>query len=115
MLVWIDSDTGAFVLHAVLCACWIGARIGVDGSRIGGAKAIGCGALGQSLKAAKCHKFRPTFISRGSRDYRGWEISRVLANKNLDLREAVVWKSHKFRGNNQNVTRSLNDSCLCAF
>lgn len=104
MPVWIDSDTGTFVLCAALCACWIGGRIGVDGSRIGGKKAIGCRPPGQSLKAAKCHKFRPTFITGGSRDYGGWEISCVLANKNLDLREAVVWKSHKFRGNYQNVT-----------
>lgn len=104
MPVWIDSDTGTFVLRAVLCACWIGGRIGVDGSRIGGKKAIGCGPLGQSLKAAKCHKFRLTFITRGNRDYGGWEISCVLANKNLDRREAVVGKSHRFRGNNRNVT-----------
>lgn len=104
MPVWIDSDTGTFVLCAVLCACWIGGRIGVDRSRIGGKKAIGCRPLGQSLKAVKCHKFRLTFITRGNRDYRGWEISCVLANKNLDVREAVVWKSHRFRGNNQNVT-----------
>lgn len=32
MPVWIDSDTGTFVLCAVLFACWIGGRIGVDGS-----------------------------------------------------------------------------------
>lgn len=113
--VWIDSDTGTFVLCAVLCACWIGGRIGVDGSRIGGKEATGCRPLGQSLKAAKCHKFRTTFITRGSRDYRGWEISCVLANKNLDLRPAVVGKSHKFRGNNRNTTWSLNDFYLCMF
>ena len=34
----------------VLRACWIGGRIGVDGSRIGGKKAIGWRPLGQSLK-----------------------------------------------------------------
>lgn len=32
MPVWIDSDTGTFVLCSVLCACWIGGRIEVDGS-----------------------------------------------------------------------------------
>lgn len=70
---------------AVLCACWIGGRIGVDGSWIGGKKAIGYRPLGQSLKAAKCHEFTVTGITRGNQDYRGWEISCVLANRNLDL------------------------------
>lgn len=32
MPVQIDSDTGTFVLCCVLCACWIGGTIGVDGS-----------------------------------------------------------------------------------
>lgn len=32
MPVQIDSDAGTFVLRRVLCACWIGVRIGVDGS-----------------------------------------------------------------------------------
>lgn len=86
-------QTPGHLFCALCCVCWIGGRIGVDGSRIGGEKAIGCRPLGQSLKAVKCHKFRPTFIIRGSRDYSGWEISCVLANKNLDLREAVVRKS----------------------
>lgn len=67
----------------VLCAWWIGGRIGVDGSWIGGKKAIGCRPLGQSLKAAKCHRFTVAGIARGNRDYRGREISRVLANRNL--------------------------------
>lgn len=70
---------------AVLCACWIGGRIGVDGSWIGGKKAIGYRPLGQSLKAAKCHEFTVTGITRGNQDYRGREISCVLANRNLDL------------------------------
>lgn len=92
MPVWIDSDAGTFVLCRVLCACWIGVRIGVDGSWIGGRKAIDCRPLGQSLKAAKCHKFTVTFITAGNRDYWGRGISRVLANKNLDPREVVVRK-----------------------
>lgn len=92
MPVWIDSDAGTFVLCRVLCACWIGVRIGVDGSWIGGRKAIDCRPLGQSLKAAKCHKFTVTFITAGNRDYRGRGISGVLANKNLDPREVVVRK-----------------------
>lgn len=53
MPVWIDSDSGTFVLCWVLCACWIGGRIGVDGSWIGGKEAVGCGPFGQSLKAAE--------------------------------------------------------------
>lgn len=88
--VWIDSDTRTFVLRCVLCACWIGGRIGVDGSWIGGKKAIGCRPLGQSLKAAKCHKFTVTGITSGNRDYRGRGISRVLADRNLDLFGDVV-------------------------
>lgn len=83
--VWIDSDTGTFVLCYVLCACWIGGTIGVDGSWIGGKKAIGCRPLGQSSKAAKCHKFTVTGITSGNRDYRGRKISCVLANRNLNL------------------------------
>lgn len=94
MPVWIDTDTGTFVLHRVLCACWIGGRIGVDGSWIGGRKAIGCRPMGQSLKAAKCHKFAVTGITRGNRDYRGRGISCVLANRNLDLQRDV--SSHSF-------------------
>lgn len=117
MPVWIDSDTGTFVLCCVLCACWIGGRIGVDGSWIGGRKAIDCRPLGQSLKAAKCHKFTVTFITRGNRDYGGREISRVLANKNLDLWEVVVPKDKSIKcsdfGNSQIATWSSYPFLAC--
>ena len=64
----------------VLRACWIGGRIGVDGSRIGGKKAIGWRPLGQSLKPVKCHGFTVTGIARGNWDYERQEITCVLAN-----------------------------------
>ena len=109
MPVLIDSDTRTFVLCCVLCAWWIGGRIGVDGSWIGGKKAVGCRPSGQSLKAAKCHKFTVAGITRRNRDYRGREINRVLDNRNLDLQgdESESFLSSVF-GSSSIMTWSVN-------